>query len=65
MIEINTVIRVSLSDAINNDLEGWLDFISEEAGHLLLMDIDYKIIGHDDQTLLLQVSGFVEEEEYD
>lgn len=52
-------ITVDLSDAIDNDLEGWLDLISIRAcGSDLLMEVDYKIIGITaDGSIRLRVTG--------
>lgn len=57
---IEGVIRIDLSDAIDNDSEGFLDLISEKlVNSSLLMDINYEIVGSMHSSLLLQVSGDV------
>ena len=66
--EVTGVIRIELSDAIENGLEGFLDFISEElTGSPLLMSIDYEIIIADKDWIYLKVTGdasnIIEDEE--
>ncbi len=54
------LIKVDLCDIINNDVEGFLDLISEDAGFPLLMQQDYTIEGHEpENVLLLRVKGDV------
>lgn len=54
------VVTVDLSDFIDNDLEGILDLLSERlTGGPLLMDIAYKVVGHDGDALHIEVSGDV------
>jgi hypothetical protein len=50
---------VELHEIINNDLEGFLDILSERAvGNGLLMDIAYRVVAvQDDGTLILEVDG--------
>lgn len=56
--EVTGVIRIELSDAIENGLEGFLDFISEElTGSPLLMDVDYEVIVADKDWIYLKVTG--------
>lgn len=56
--EVTGVIRIELSDAIENDLEGFLDFISEKlTGSPLLMGIDYEVIVADKDWIYLKVTG--------
>ena len=55
---IRKQIKVSLSEAIDHDLEGWLDLLAELAGYPMLMDISYRIVGHEgDETLCIEVCG--------
>lgn len=55
---ISGVIACDLSDAINRDLEEWLDFISEElTGDCRLMGSSYKVVGTDGDALHVLVSG--------
>lgn len=56
---IEGVIKVSLPDLIDNDLENFLDFISVKLiNSVCLMDIQYKIVGCcGDATALILVSG--------
>lgn len=52
------VVAIDLSDAIDNDLEGWLDILSEKlTGSPLLMDISYGVVGHDGDELHVKVTG--------
>lgn len=54
------VVTVDLSDFIDNDLEGILDLLSERlTGGSSLMDIAYKVVGHDGDALHIEVSGDV------
>lgn len=56
--EVTGVIRIELSDAIENGLEGFLDFISKKlTGSPLLMDIDYEVIVADKDWIYLKVTG--------
>ena len=53
-------VKVSLSELIDHNLEGFLDLISELAtGSPLLMDINYALIGvdTDEQAVILRVTG--------
>jgi hypothetical protein len=53
-------VKVSLSELIDNDFEGFLDLISELAtGAVLLQDISYSLIGvdTDEQAVILKVIG--------
>lgn len=66
--EVTGVIRIELSDAIENDLEGFLDFISEELiGSPLLMSPNYEIIIANKDWIYLKVTGdasnIIEDEE--
>ena len=55
---IHGFVRVHLSDVIDNDLEGFLDILSEKlTGSLLLMDINYNIDHTEDDDLILYVTG--------
>lgn len=55
---VRGVIRLELSELIRNDLEGALDIMSERlTGSGLLSDIAYEVVGHDGDTLFVQVSG--------
>ena len=60
--DIKKVVTVELSDLIDNNLEGFLDILSEKAvGHECLMDINYKIVGHESDTILkIEVTGYVD-----
>lgn len=59
---ITGLVRVYLAEIIDNDLEGFLDLISEKlTGSTLLMDIEYRVVGHEsaNDLILLEVSGDV------
>jgi len=57
---VEGVVVVDLSDIIDNDLEGFLDIISEKlCNSPLLMDSDYSIVGHTANSLLVKVTGDV------
>ena len=59
---VEGIISVCLADVIDNDLESFLDEISEKlTGSPLLMDINYSIVGGAGQTIFLKVSGDVSE----
>lgn len=57
------LIEVDVDDMVSNDLEGFLDEISEKAvGNTLLMDISYEFISIVDRhTVLMKVSGDISE----
>jgi len=62
--EVSDIIAVGIDEMIDNDLEGFLDLISDRVGHPLLMDIGYKAVAiNDDGTIRLKVTGFIELEE--
>lgn len=52
-------VRVDLCEVIDNDLEGFLDILSERAtGGPLLMDISYRVVAvEQDSTLVIEVDG--------
>ena len=57
---IEGVVAVDLSDVIDNDLEGFLDLISYKmTGTELLMDINYNVVGHEEDMLFIKVRGDV------
>lgn len=51
------LVKVNLSDVINDDLESFLDRISEKAGFPLLMQQSWKIEAHGEDVLVLRVWG--------
>lgn len=52
------LVRVSLCDVIDNDLEGFLDILSEGlTGSPLLMDINYNVDHNEDDDLIIYVTG--------
>lgn len=53
-------ILVSLSEAIDNDLEGWLDILSEGlTNNPCLMDINYELKGVKGGQMIIEVTGDV------
>lgn len=57
---VEGVVPVSLSDAIDNDLEGFLDLISEKlVGSASLLDISYASVGSRGTEILVSVTGDV------
>lgn len=57
---IRGIVKVELSDMIENDLDGFLDLISEKlTGSPLLMDIGYEPVSVFEEELYLLVSGDV------
>ena len=60
--DVKELVTVSLAEIFAaGDFEGFLDLISKKAGHEVLMDIDYKIVGIADETSVqLEVTGCVE-----
>lgn len=57
---VEGVVPVSLSDAIDNDLEGFLDLISEKlVGDASLLDISYASVGSRGTEILVSVTGDV------
>jgi hypothetical protein len=52
------IVEVDLSEIIDTDLEGFLDILSERAtGSPLLMDISYRIVSVENDTLKIEVDG--------
>lgn len=60
---ITGVVRVALSEVIENDIEGFLDILSERLLETdMLSELSYRIVGVEDgRTLLVEVYGHVEE----
>ena len=56
------VIEVHLSEMIDRDIEGFLDFLEQQlVEEGLVMEINYNLIGcSDNNIVLLLVSGFVD-----
>jgi hypothetical protein len=58
------IVKVDLSDIIGTSLEDFLDILSNAAvGNDLLMDISYKVVGHKDDLLFIEVDGDASEAE--
>jgi len=60
---VDEIIRISMSEAVNRDLEGFLDLLSRRVvGHGLLMEISYEPVGvNQNGELYLRVTGYVED----
>lgn len=60
---IETEIVIGLDDAVDRDLEGFLDFVAEQAcDSVLLMDFTYRVTGLTPEgALILTVEGDVSE----
>lgn len=56
---VEGIVPISLDQVIHNDFETFLDIISNKlVGSILLMDVNYSVVGHQDEyTILLNVSG--------
>ena len=57
---VTGIVSVGLNDAVDNDLEGFLDLLSEAlVGDSLLMDVTYKVVGlgAGEDELLVEVRG--------
>jgi hypothetical protein len=54
---ITARVWVELGDVIDGDIESFDDLLAEGAGDPLLTDIDYRIVGHRENALLLEVNG--------
>ena len=56
--QIHGFVRIHLSEVIDNDLEGFLDIISEQlTGSPFLMNISYNVDHTEADDLILYVSG--------
>jgi hypothetical protein len=60
---IKKIVSADLNVAIENDIDGWNDYISELVEEPWLQDISWNVVGAADGSILLEVSGFVEEDE--
>ena len=60
-------VYVDLDEAIDNDLEGFLDIVSNRlVGHGLLQDITYRIVGATpEHEIIVYVSGLVDIDDLD
>lgn len=57
---ITGIVPVDLSDIVEGDLESFLDLLSEKVtGTELLMDINYDVVGFEENTLFIKVTGDV------
>lgn len=57
---IKTEIVIDLCEAVNHDLEGFLDYISEQAcGNDMLMGVSYWVSGVKEDMIILTVTGDV------
>lgn len=56
--EVKGVIAIHLDDIVNHDSEDYLDFLSNKlTDSPLLMDIKYKVVGHEGNILFIEVRG--------
>jgi hypothetical protein len=60
---VDEIIRIRVSEAVNRDLESFLDLLSHRVvGHGLLMEISYDPVGvGPDGELYVRVTGHVED----
>jgi len=59
---VTGVVMVSLDELISNDLEGFLDILSNRLiGNSLLQDVQYKVLSNHEDQLLIAVTGIVDE----
>jgi hypothetical protein len=58
---VTGVVAVDLNDIIDNDLDGFMDHLSELlTGTEILMNIDYDVVGYEEHNVLhIKVSGDV------
>lgn len=65
--DVKELVTVSLAEIFEGGgFEAFLDLIAKKAGHELLQDIDYKIVGiAGETTIQLEVTGCVEVENDD
>lgn len=57
-MKLPKIVDVELYEIIDNDFEGFLDILSERVSDtVLLTDISYRIVGHDGDTLKIEVDG--------
>lgn len=57
---VEVVVEVSLSQLIDNDLDGFLDLMGEKSvGSVLLQDIQYKLVAGHEDVAYIQVIGDV------
>lgn len=58
---ISVQVETSLSEFVDNDLDGVLNLLSEQAtGTKALRNIGYSVVGHQGNTLKLKVSGHID-----
>lgn len=58
---ISGIVRVSLCDLLEKDQEGFLDQLNEElVGDIMLSDLYYKIVGHQENDLFLFVEAVID-----
>lgn len=60
---IKKIVSADLDVAIENDIDGWNDYICELVEEPYLQDVSWNVVGANEGAILLEVTGFVEEEE--
>jgi len=55
----DVIVPIHLSDVISKDFEGFLDILAEAVGSPLMSNINYNVVGHDDNILHIEVHGDV------
>jgi hypothetical protein len=59
---ITGVVAVDLGEVIDTDLEGFLNLISERLTDTdILMGVSYNVVGHEEDTLWIEVTGDTKE----
>jgi len=62
--QICEVVRVKLDEIIFNDFECLLDLLSELVlGNYMLQEIGYKAVGIEDEDILIEVTGYIDEDD--
>lgn len=57
-MKLPKTIKIHLEEVLEHNIESFLDLLSERAtGSLLLMDIRFKVVGHDGNVLFIEVNG--------
>lgn len=58
-MKLPKIVDVELYEIIDNDFEGFLDILSDRTSsdNMLLTDISYRIVGHEGDTLKIEVNG--------
>lgn len=55
---VSGVVPIDLDEIVDRDIEEFLDLLSFRlTGSTLLMDIEYKVVGHAGDTIHIEVNG--------